>query len=322
MTQRLLQWLLLFGVAATSVAAQAQSFTAHSMYIGGTTRTYLVRKPTSAPATGAPVIIMLHGHGGTAAKLVGQGALVGAAPYRAWVPIADRERLVLIAPNGAEGFDGEQGWNDCRRDAYTNPRRDDAAFMLAILDAVGATTRIDRRRVFVVGTSNGGHMALRMAIEQPTRVAGVAAVVAAMPADSKCAQPGGSVPVLFMNGSTDPILPWDGGQIAGEGRGTVLTAEQSVNIWRVLAGGGAMLPPHLYDFPDADPEDGTRVERFRYVKTGVPVVEMDKVHGGGHTEPSLTEHYQPFYLGVVGAQNRDIEMAEEVWRFFAAQPRW
>jgi polyhydroxybutyrate depolymerase len=46
-----------------------------------------------------------------------------------------------------------------------------------------------------------------------------------------------------------------------------------------------------------------------------------EVRGGGHTEPSLTEHNRRLYKRIVGPQNRDIEMAEEVWSFFKNRRR-
>lgn len=101
-------------------------------------------------------------------------------------------------------------------------------------------------------------MALRMAIERPREIAGVAAIVAAMPAKSQCAEPRVSVPVLFMNGTEDPILPFPGGPMR-QGRGSVLSAEQSVEIWRRLA--GASLPAKAIALPDISPDDSSRVER-------------------------------------------------------------
>ncbi len=38
--------------------------------------------------------------------------------------------------------------------------------------------------------------------------------------------------------------------------------------------------------------------------------------GGVRTELSIQQPYAKLYLALVGRQNRDIEMADEVWRFF------
>lgn len=312
--------ILVSGIVGThsALAEESPGFSRHSISISGNGRAYLLRLPRTLPSGGAPVVILLHGHGGNAEDLVGQGK-TRAAPYQGWLPIADQEGLVLIAPEGLRGSDRKQGWNDCRGDATTNPRSDDVAFLLSVVDAVGRDLSIDRHRVFVAGTSNGGHMALRMAIERPEKIAGAAAVVAAMPAHSQCAAPTKAVPVLFMNGSKDPLLPFAGGQMAEgrEGRGSVLSAQESVDIWLRLAGVSA--PPEKIVFRDSDASDDSRAELLRYTKNGVPVVALYRIDGGGHTEPSRNEHYARFYKRIVGAQNGDIEMAEEIWKFFSAQ---
>jgi polyhydroxybutyrate depolymerase len=303
---------------ALSAEAQQPEFAARKLAFGDSERGYLINVPSALPQGGAPVLIMLHGHGGSAADLVGLDKS-NAAPYRQWIPIAKRERMVLVVPDGVSGSDGKQGWNDCRRDAATNPDSDDAAFLFAVLDAVEKETKLDRRRVYVVGTSNGGHMALRVAIEQPQRVAAVAAIVAAMPAKSECVAPTLAVPVLFMNGTDDPVLPYEGGPIAGEGRGSALSTEASARIWRRAA--GITADPRRFEIDDANTADSSRVELWRSWTNAVPQVEVYRIIGGGHVEPSQVERYRPFYLRNVGPQNGDIEMAEAVWRFFAAQAR-
>ena len=304
--------------AAASAAPPPPDFTQRKLEIGGAERSYYIHAPKAVTENGAPVLLMLHGHGGSAADLLGLGNS-NAAPYRQWLSIAKRERIVLIAPEGANGSDQKQGWNDCRADATTNPETDDVAFLNALLDAAEREIAIDRRRIYVVGTSNGGHMALRMAIEQPQRVSAVAAIVAAMPARSECGAAQRTVPVLFMNGTEDPILPFNGGEVAGGGRGTVLSTDASVRIWRRVAGISAA--PRRFDFPNVNTGDASRVELWRHRSESVPQIALYRIVGGGHVEPSQIERYRPFYTRRVGAQNGDIEMAEEVWRFFVAQER-
>ena len=51
-----------------------------------------------------PLVILLHGHGGNAAQLLGQR--FGAAPLAQWLTIAERENLLLAAPDGIKGADG------------------------------------------------------------------------------------------------------------------------------------------------------------------------------------------------------------------------
>ena len=45
-------------------------------------------------------------------------------------------------------------------------------------------------------------------------------------------------------------------------------------------------------------------------------VLLYRVNNGGHTEPSIAERYANIWKLIVGNQNGDVEMAEEVWDFF------
>jgi polyhydroxybutyrate depolymerase len=62
----------------------------------------------------------------------------------------------------------------------------------------------------------GGHMAFRLALEAPTRFRAVAAVPASVPTPEnfKCKPAGqGTSSVMIMNGTRDPINPFEGGEV-------------------------------------------------------------------------------------------------------------
>jgi polyhydroxybutyrate depolymerase len=130
------------------------------------------------------------------------------------------------------------------------------------------------------------------------------------------------VPVLMINGTEDPLMPYAGGPIAVQfgGRGEALPVETSIRIWARLAGGSDT--PTIAALPDRDADDGTRAQRQTFaVRDGRPVVELIRIDGGGHVEPSARERYARFVARLLGRQSGEIEMADEVWRFFAQQGR-
>ena len=145
-----------------------------------------------------------------------------AAPHRVWLEIAEREKLILVIPSGALSPDGNPGWNDCRADAESNPKTDDVKFIRALIQNVAKSCAIDRSRIFASGMSNGGNMALRLALELSDQIAAVAVVASAMPKVNICGPPAHPVSVLFMNGTADPLLPYEGEkwQKAGVNEGT------------------------------------------------------------------------------------------------------
>jgi polyhydroxybutyrate depolymerase len=93
---------------------------------------------------------------------------------------------------------------------------------------------IDTKHVFVLGYSNGGQMAFRLAIETRDEVAAVAALGASLPTpdSSSCAQQGRMARVMLANGTLDPFNPYDGGKVTIFGfgyRGTALSSRASAD---------------------------------------------------------------------------------------------
>src|SRR5690606_38839936 len=113
---------------------------------------------------------------------------------------------------------------------------DDVGFLLALVDRMVREHGIDPSRVFMVGYSNGGHMAFRVGIEEPDRVSGMAVAGASLPveADSDCSITGATPSVMLVNGTGDNWNPYDGGE-AGNGRyarrGQVMSALDSATVF-------------------------------------------------------------------------------------------
>lgn len=287
---------------------------------GGTSRTFDLYLPAQNNDKPMPLVIMFHGHSGDSDVMTGENKR--RAPYKVWLRLADQYRFAVAVPNGKKGPDGMRGWNDCRADATTNPNTDDVAFVMAMIRHIETMTSIDPTRIYATGTSNGGNMVLRLAMEAPHRFAAVAAIVAAMPKHIGCRQQKTPIAVLFMNGTKDPILPYQGGMVGREkdGRGETASAADSVKYW--LEVNRIAADPEVYRFPDLSQKDRSTVVRYRYGNEALGLeVVLYEVRGGGHTEPSKSERYRRLYKLIVGKQNYDIEMAEEVWRFFSKHQR-
>jgi len=95
----------------------------------------------------------------------------------------------------------------------------------------------------------------------------------------------------------------------------VISTKATVNYW--LTVNGITAYPDISKLPNINKKDGSTVQIKQYIggKNNNEVV-LYRIWGGGHTEPSLTEHYKRLYKLIVGKQNKDFEMAEEVWKFF------
>jgi polyhydroxybutyrate depolymerase len=312
---------VLLSTSAAAREAPKNLLRDQQLIVDGVARTYDLYVPSDLGTKPRPLVLLLHGHIGDADVMTGENGKK--APYKVWLRIADREKLIVLIPDGEFGSDKKRGWNDCRADATTNPTTDDVTFLNKLIDVVAASHPVDRTRLYVTGTSNGGNMTYRLAAESPIRFAAHAPVVAAHPKSNECGAPTEPVSILIMNGTDDPLLPYAGGKVAKNdrhGRGEVVSTAETVAFW--VRHNGIETPPQKSDLPDVDKRDaGTvHVERYTGGRNGTEVV-LYEVRGGGHTEPSLTEHYGRLYKFIVGPQNRDVEMAEEVWKFFRDKQR-
>ena len=281
--------------------------------VAGVTRSYLLFVPDDYE--NAPIVFLLHGYSTTNEEFLGLAG--GPAPYRVWLDIARRENVLVVAPNGLvdEAAD-TKGWNDCRGDSAGSSSADDVGFMSALVDSLVETYAADSRRVYAQGTSNGGHMSIRLALEMPEKLAAFAVVVAANAANSECSSSEVPVPAMFMNGTADPLLPYDGGEMIG-GRGEVLSNAATMSDW--VRRNGANPTPESTALPDINTSDESQVEKDVY-EAGASGAEVVAYHvlGGGHTEPSIDERVDGRFLG---PQNADMEMANEVWAFFSTKTK-
>jgi polyhydroxybutyrate depolymerase len=303
--------LSLLGAAAAQAASQRDA----SVEAGGLQRQYILVTPDRLPAGPRPLVLVLHGHIGTAANALGAGATP--SPLSEWVDIADREGLYVAALQGLKGGDDHTGWHDCRLDAIEDTGADDVAFARAVIAGLVQSGRADPRRVYIMGMSNGAMMAYRLALELRPAPAAIAAASGTMASRSGCAAAPVPVSVLLINGTEDPIVPYLGGKVGlrGHKTGTVIGADATRDFW-LGVDGLANTPGISTSIPHQSADDPTRATRLTWGSPRGPQVEMITVQNGGHVEPSLRYHYGWLYRQLVGNQNQDFESAEEAWAFF------
>ncbi len=85
----------------------------------------------------------------------------------------------------------------------------DVPFLQDAIAKTKAALPVDASRIYIVGIANGGFMAMRMACDMGTQLAGVVAYASALYAN-QCALTSG-VPMLLIHGSDDVVVPFAGG---------------------------------------------------------------------------------------------------------------
>jgi polyhydroxybutyrate depolymerase len=310
---------LLIGASASAAAGTWQE---HRVDVDGKSRLYQVYRPANM-RDGAPAVLVLHGGSQSMRKLFGEK---GGATL-AWIDIAEREGAVLIAPNGTSRRNGDpagdtQAWNDFRDQAAVR-NVDDVAFLRRVVLDETRALKLDPKRIYVTGASNGGMMTFRMLIEAPELFAGGAAFIANLPEHpDRLPRPSQPTPIMIVNGTKDPLVKWEGGVVArDEERGVTVSTPETV-AWWVKANGAAQQVTRRETLPDINRGDGCQITLDVYGanRNGASVWLYTAI-GGGHTMPSIRYDIPDSRIvrRLIGTACKDAEGAELAWRFFVMQ---
>ena len=293
---------------APEVPRLSGQLTNGTLRLGGLQRTYLTYIPQGIPKA-APLLVMLHGSGENAAQ-------VRIETGYAFERLADQHHFIVVYPNAYEGY-----WNACNivGDYSSNKLNvDDVGFLTSLVDKLIAEIAVDPQHVFAVGISRGGHMALRLALEAPSRFRAVAAVAANVPVPEnfKCkAREQRTSSVMIMNGTKDPLNPFNGGEVKFLGffrRGKVLSSRESGQFLADLNKiGGAPETKQMQLANDV----GLQQTLWRNPTTKVEVEEV-AIIGGGHNIP------QPYRRSprILGPSPNEPNGPAMIWDFFEKQP--
>jgi polyhydroxybutyrate depolymerase len=182
------------GTAAANACAlqHASGVTELTLRSDGRERTYRLFVPPSYDASKAlPLVLDLHGSGGTAERQAGNSRFEALAAKEGFV--------VASLQAGAEG----NRWNV----PVTGERPNDVQYVSDVIDHVAARVCTDLTRVYATGFSGGARMSSLLACRLNDRIAAIAPM-AGLRWPGPCA--GRAIPVLTFHGLADPQNTYDG----------------------------------------------------------------------------------------------------------------
>lgn len=252
----------------------------------GGDRPVFLNPPASFDETKSyPLIMVLHGYS--------VNGVVQLAYFGLGVE-ADEGRAFTIAPDGLTDSKDHPYWNAdpaCCDFDHANP--DDSGYLSKLITDISAAWPISN--VFIVGHSNGGYMAYRMACDHADQISAIGVLAGIVSTDPDACHPSQPVSVLHMHGTLDTEVPYDQtADYAG--------AEGSVQRWDgydgcdTTAGGGGMA-----DFDGNVAGDETTISTFS-CPSGLGV-ELWTLTGSTHI-PVLTPTYEPALVGWLSDHGR------------------
>lgn len=307
----------------------AQKGDAHEeVQINERTRTFVVHLPQGYDSQQRyPVVILLHGLNQDASEM---------ARLTHFNELADRDSIIAVYPNalggrwtlgGGEprpyrggpyrrpgiwgpGYPPPPRSEPDRREGA--PRNQDMQFLHRMLDRLATRYSVDTRRIYAAGLGEGGFMAIRMGCNMADRIAAIAVVAAAMPRMLNCI-PSRPVPVLFMNGTGDPVVPYDGGRYK-DGMLRLLSAEDSAKEWgRVNRCSEKPTESKLPALQEGGKD--TKVYLFDGCQENAQVA-LYSVKNGGHTWPGGEQYMTE---KEVGKTSQALNANETIWSFLVTK---
>jgi polyhydroxybutyrate depolymerase len=282
---------------------------AFELHFKGLLRRYIVHVPPDTGDAGLPVMLALHGGGGSGAEFKRDNGLD---------PVADANHFLAVYPDGTGPLRSTLlTWNagtNCCGWAQTH-HIDDVGFLLAVLDDLGRRAAIDRHRIYVTGHSNGAIMAYRFAAEEADAVAAIVPVSGAMAVASF--HPSRPVAILDIHSVDDPRALYTGGwgpPFPGtNSRVLHQPVMQGLAQW-ATNNGCAPEPDSVGTIVGSGPNAGQSVTelRFRDCREGGEIEHL-RLRGVGHGWPGST--VRPALRQLLGPGTTLINASDEAWRF-------
>lgn len=170
-----------------------------SITVGQETRTYIEYIPQNYQnSESAPLVVILHGIGGTAQGLAGAGLNF----------IADTARFIPLYLQGLDNWGGTSSWNNNTLLAST---ANDIAFFQTMIEHMVDNYNIDRSRVYFVGISMGAIMTFNALNVMDGQIAAAVCHIGTMSdIDLAAYNPSIPRPVMQVHGTMDGTVPYAG----------------------------------------------------------------------------------------------------------------
>lgn len=270
--------------------------------VDGAKRSHIIHVPPKYnPKQPAAVILALHGATMDDQQMIG---------FTGLSDTADKHKFIVVYPNGTGAF--ITTWNaGLFPGKLGDSKVDDVKYLGKVLDDVESVIKVDKKRVYACGLSNGAMMSYRLASEMSDRIAAVGTVAGTLAVEKY--EPKRPVSVVHFHGTKDTLVRFNG-PTKEEAKSLKFRSVDDTIKACVKANGCTDKATETALDMKKDKLKVTRKE-FGKGKDGAEVV-LYVIENGGHTWPGMD--VGPAFLG---ASTMNINANEIMWEFFKKHPR-
>jgi polyhydroxybutyrate depolymerase len=290
-----------------------------SLDFDGRHRTAVIVVPPqdARPAGRWPLVVMLHGAGGSTKNV---------QENTGWDSLGEQRGFLTLFPNGTPKNEDEsesfrrnpQTWNSGAKESLSSgagsaasKQVNDVGFLEALIQRVSQQIPVDPARIYVAGHSNGAGMAYRFAFEHPDVVAAVGVMAGHFFQDSPSAR--SDVSLIQILGEKDPFVPLAGGEAGILWlKMQVPPALDAPTRWAKMLGIAAG-PEVLRD------DDRLKIIHWGPSTSGAEVKSvLIKGHGHGWPRPGHKSRLPEF---MIGPTLEGFDATRTMWEFFERHPK-
>ena len=183
------------------------------------------------------IIINFHGYLGSGQRLEDYLRLQG---------VAESHGFLYAYPDGIPNSEGYRFWNAANACCdFDDQNIDDSGFVRSLILRARSEFNVDPKRVHIMGHSNGGFLAHRVAREHSELIASIASIAGVMDREDSIPLPRGPVHVLQIHGTGDDIVPYEGGLLRDDvprisRRPPMTGAAETIGRWAAWNGCGSL----------------------------------------------------------------------------------
>ena len=264
----------------------------------GLERSFLIYVPTNIKEN-APLVVAIHGYTSSAKTLMG---------YSGINQVADKEGFLVAYPQGTKDSRDNNFFN-VGYEFHSDSKVNDVNFIREIVLNLTKDYKLNSKRVFATGMSNGGDMSYLLACTSSDLFTAVAPVAGVMMKDTleNCNRVK-KIPIFEIHGTKDSISKFEGDMNNEDKWGAYYDLPSTIEFW---VNKHALSEKETIQLENKNTEDGTTITFERYWSDeSQREVWFYIVNDGNHTWPGMTGLFSR-------TANQDINSAEEIWKFFS-----